>query len=103
MPGGNKFRQWYAVRNKLRAEGRWNDKDDTSSGRQRTLEEVGVRVPPAKQPRIEDPDSEGPPPLEGEEGDPDKDNYAGECITAFAFALDGWRESGVHTAARGGR
>nr|APC23171.1 hypothetical protein [Simian parvo-like virus 1] len=76
MPGGNKYRQWYAVRNKLRKEGRW-DGDTDKDTRQQTLEEVGVRVPPKKQARIET-ESDEPPPLEGEEGDPDKDNYAGK-------------------------
>lgn len=84
MPGGNKYRQWYAVRKALQERGQWNP-DTHLNTRQRTLDEVGIRVPPKKQPRLETDDE--PPPLEGEEGDPDINNYAGKLIF-ISFILE---------------
>ncbi len=85
MPGGGKYRQWYALRARLRAEGRW-EADTNRDTRQRTLEEVGVRVPPKKQARLAT-DSDSPPPLEGEEGDPNLGQYA-EGKTLFIFLTE---------------
>lgn len=78
MPGGKNYRQWYALRARLRSEGRW-EPDTGRDTRQRTLEEVGVRVPVPKRPRVGEAD-DSPPPLEGEEGDPELGNYAGKLI-----------------------
>lgn len=62
MPGGNKYRQWYAMRQRLITEGRW-----TSTRRE-------IRVPPAKQARLDDssPDtSPSMPDLESSDSDPE--------------------------------
>lgn len=88
MPGGGKYRQWYALRARLRAEGRW-EADTGRDTRQRTLEEVGVRVPPKKQPRLAaESDSDSPPPLEGEEGDPNLGDYATDGKSAFFYFIE---------------
>lgn len=51
MPGGNKYRRWYAMRNRMRQDGTW-DPDRLVRDRQRVLEEVGVEVPVPKRPRL---------------------------------------------------
>lgn len=80
MPGGKNYRQWYAVRAKLQAEGRWGGGDGPET-RQQTLDEMWG----PKRPRVEDAGEEMPP-LEGEEGDPDKDNYAGKLTNILYTA-----------------
>lgn len=54
MPKGNKYRQWYAMRQRMRQDGSW-DPDNFVRDRQRTLGEVGIDVPSqAKRPRLEE-------------------------------------------------
>lgn len=76
----------------MRAEGTW-EPDTGRDTRQRTLEEVGVRVPAPKRARLTEgegsDDSDGPPPLEGEEGDPDKDLIASKCDSLYSRDMAG--------------
>lgn len=62
MPGGKDYRRWYAMRQRLITEQRWNT---------RTRE---IRVPPAKQPRLGDespPTSPSMPELESTDSEPE--------------------------------
>lgn len=79
MPGGKNYRQWYAIKRKLMEEGRWTSKDESSTDNTAQSKITDYYEPVPKRTRTEDTDDDIPP-LEGEEGDPDKDNYAGMCL-----------------------
>lgn len=79
MPKGNKYRQWYAMRNRMRQDGTW-DPDNFVRDRQRTLGEVGIDVPSeAKRPRLEEIDESEIPELES--------SPTPEGIYSFCFSL----------------
>lgn len=46
MPGGNRFRQWYAMRQRLQQEGRWR-------GATHPVPAQDEGEPPAQRPRLE--------------------------------------------------
>lgn len=81
MPGGSKYRQWYAMRQRLITEGRW------------TTTKRNIRVPPAKQPRLEDEQSDTEPKTpdsmpELESSDSDPEGMFSSCI--FQMSSTNW-------------
>lgn len=70
-------RQWYAMRNKLQKEGRWNPKHKVPP-----LEEG---EPPSKQSRIENPEGDGADRSDPEEGT--SKNARGKLIITFLFQI----------------
>lgn len=56
MPGGEDFRRWYAMRNRLKAEGKWQGKKDKPTHSVPAQEEG---EPSSKEPKLLDPRSTG--------------------------------------------
>lgn len=82
---GNKYRQWYAMRSRLRAAGRWSSDQDAQPSRQTSLSEHGFTGGPsaAKRPRIEEGDPATPDSL------PALETAEGKKLNVFLLVLDG--------------
>lgn len=81
MPGGSRYRQWYAMRNRLRAEGRWQANPTHTVPAQEEGE------PPAQRPRTESPEGastpESLPELESSPTDEGIMSYNGFSVLAW--------------------